>query len=132
MIRDYAIVGSGFGTFEAAFVRYKTSAPTVIDTHAHNDYLQLLAELGVVGAFGIGLAVMLAFWRTTRAVRRAGSGTAQCFAAASLSAFVAILLHSAVDFNMYVPANGLAFAWLCGTCFGLEFAEDDPSASECR
>jgi hypothetical protein len=26
----------------------------------------------------------------------------------------AILLHSLVDFNMYIPANGFAFAWIAG------------------
>jgi hypothetical protein len=25
-----------------------------------------------------------------------------------------VLLHSLVDFNMYVPANTMAFAWIAG------------------
>ena len=32
-----------------------------------------------------------------------------------IGSFVAIGLHSIVDFNLYIPANALALAWLAGT-----------------
>jgi len=31
-----------------------------------------------------------------------------------LASMIAMLLHSLVDFNMYVPANGMVFAWVAG------------------
>ena len=49
-------------------MRLKVSAPLVTDDFAHNDYLQLLAELGLVG-FAIGAA--LAFSTVRTAVRKA-------------------------------------------------------------
>jgi hypothetical protein len=27
---------------------------------------------------------------------------------------VAILIHSLVDFNLYMPAEAMVFAWICG------------------
>jgi hypothetical protein len=35
-------------------------------------------------------------------------------AIACAGSFTAILLHSFVDFNLYVPANSLLFAWIAG------------------
>jgi len=39
------------------------------------------------------------------------------------AAMRAILFHSLVDFQLYVPANALVLAWICGLTAGLEFAK---------
>lgn len=46
---DYRIFGSGLGTYASVFQKYRASAPEYLVAFAHNDYLQLLAELGVIG-----------------------------------------------------------------------------------
>jgi O-antigen ligase len=71
LIEAYPIAGCGFGAYEAAFLRYKRSAPMVNDSHAHNEYLELLAEAGVVG---FALCVVLAARPVSTVVHAALSG----------------------------------------------------------
>ncbi|MEX2301488.1 MAG: O-antigen ligase family protein [Bryobacterales bacterium] len=68
LIAAYPIAGCGFGAYEAAFLRYKRSAPMVNDSHAHNEYLELLAEAGIVG---FALCVVLAARPVSTVVRAA-------------------------------------------------------------
>jgi O-antigen ligase len=121
LIRAYPVFGCGLGGYETAFMRFKVFEPLVTDDFAHNDYLQLLAELGVVG-FAIGAT--LAFSVVRMAVRRAvGSRDpgARYFAVAGAGALAAILLHSLADFNLYIPANAMLLAWIAGMTAGLRF-----------
>ncbi len=119
LIRAYPVFGCGLGGYETAFSRFKVSGPLVTDDFAHNDYLQLLAELGLVG-FVIGAA--LAFSVVRMAVRRAVESTdheERCLAVAGAGALAAILLHSLVDFNLYIPANAMLLAWIAGMTAGM-------------
>jgi O-antigen ligase len=114
LIRAYPFFGCGLGGYETAFMRFKVSEPLLTDDFAHNDYLQLLAELGVVG-FGIGAT--LAFSVVRMAIRRAVKSPdpeARYFAVAGVGALAAILLHSLADFNLYIPANAMLLAWIAG------------------
>ncbi|MGO8819563.1 MAG: O-antigen ligase family protein [Terriglobia bacterium] len=118
LIKAYPAFGCGLGAYETAFMRLKVSAPLVTDDFAHNDYLQLLAELGLVG-FAIGAA--LAFSTVRTAVRKAvGSrdSEARYFAVACAGALAAILAHSLADFNLYIPANAMLLAWIAGMTAG--------------
>src|SRR5215211_2508392 len=49
LIAAYPLLGSGMGTYFPAILRYETYGSNLAWTHAHNDYLQLLSELGIVG-----------------------------------------------------------------------------------
>ena len=118
LIKAYPVFGCGLGGYETAFMRFKVSEPLVTDDFAHNDYLQLLAELGLVG-FAIGAA--LAFSAVRTAVRKAvGSRDpeARYFAVACAGALAAILVHSLADFNLYIPANAMLLAWIAGMTAG--------------
>lgn len=114
LIRDYPLFGCGLGGFESCFQRYKKVAPMLTIDYAHNDYLQVLAEFGLLG-FLAGLVFVL------RVVQRAAKGflwgrdvPGRLLALAALAGMLAMLLHSLVDFNMYVPANGMVYAWIAG------------------
>jgi O-antigen ligase len=114
LVKAYPLFGCGMGAYESCFLRYKTVAPMYTVDYAHNDYLQVLAELGVFG-FAAGLIfVGRLVQRTARGTFYARSVDERYLSIACLAAMTAILLHSVVDFNMYVPANGFAFAWIAG------------------
>ena len=119
LIRSYPLLGCGLGTYESVFPRYKKSWPHVTDNYAHNDYLQGLAEFGVVGflicATLIGTITMKAF----RVAVGAGAPSLRLLALACLGSIAAILTHSLTDFNLYIPANTLLFAWVLGIAAGL-------------
>jgi len=114
LIKAYPLFGCGMGGYESCFLRYKTVAPMATVDYAHNDYLQVLAELGIFGFCAGLIFVMRIVQRTARAAAYASSIDQQYIAIACLASIIAILLHSFVDFNMYVPANGMAFAWVAG------------------
>jgi O-antigen ligase len=114
LLRDYPLVGCGLGSYESCFARYKTVVPMNTVEYAHNDYLQLLAEGGVVAfAVVIALVITVLAAAASRAARR--PRTAPSYVAlACLGALSAILLHSLVDFNLYIPANAVVAAWVAG------------------
>jgi O-antigen ligase len=119
LIRAYPVFGCGLGGYETAFSRFKVSGVLVTDDFAHNDYLQLLAELGVVGfVIGATLAFSVVRMAVRRAVRSADPG-ARYFAVACAGALAAILLHSFADFNLYIPANAMLLAWIAGMTAGI-------------
>jgi O-antigen ligase len=114
LIADYPLFGCGLGAYESCFLKYKTVAPMNTANFAHNDYLQILAELGIL-AFAAGLAFVFGIlFRTTRAVLYVRSLDERYRAIACVASMTAMLLHSLVDFNMYVPANAVVFACVAG------------------
>ncbi|WP_321476855.1 O-antigen ligase family protein [uncultured Paludibaculum sp.] len=134
LIAAYPVTGSGLGTYEHAFLRYKHVVPMMTVDFAHNDYLQALAELGVVGVT-IGAALVL--WVGVGLVRVVvlEPGSMNWTMAVGLAgALSTLLLHSLVDFNMYIPANALVAGWLCGLAAspGLRWRAEEETRSSRR
>ena len=107
------ILGWGFGTFSTAYPQFRSFYTTFFVNEAHNDYLQLLTETGLVG-FGI------AVWFLTITFRRASSKLDNwtetvngSLTVAALLGCVGILVHSFLDFNLQIPANAALFYVLC-------------------
>ena len=106
---DHPWVGTGWGTFANVFPGYASSYVRAGTLHAHNDYVQLLAETGAVG-MALALAFVVLFYRK-------GLGLLQeiqdplraAMVAGGLVACSGILLHSLVDFNLQIPSNALLF-----------------------
>ena len=47
--RDFSVFGTGLGTFQHVFPMYKPDGIDTFYQHAHNDYIELLFELGIIG-----------------------------------------------------------------------------------
>jgi O-antigen ligase len=94
--------------------QFKTAAPVNTVDFAHNDYLQMTAELGIPGVLLLAALVVMVVGRTLTVVFRAPKSPHWYLACGLLGSFCAIAVHSLADFNLYVPANALAFAWLAG------------------
>jgi O-antigen ligase len=110
MWRDNFWLGVGFGCYEPAYADYALINWPIALGHAHNYYLNLLAETGVLGLaaylvfFG---AVLLHLWRATRERR----GWQRGLALGILGASVQLLVHSLVD-NLLVNNVHLFFGVL--------------------
>ncbi|HUJ79690.1 MAG TPA: O-antigen ligase family protein [Nitrospiria bacterium] len=118
MIKARPLTGWGIGAFGIAYVRFKSPAfEGVTQYFAHNDYLQMAAEQGLTGlACWIGLigAVLWMVVDTRRCRRHQRRGFHPSAAipapgdpimlAGAAGGTAAILLHSLVDFDLYVPA----------------------------
>jgi O-antigen ligase len=114
MSADYRVFGSGLGTYASVFQKYRASSPQYLVDFAHNDYLQLLAELGVIG-FGIAcVAAIIILGRVIGAVRAGPTTAHRLVAAACAAALAALMLDSSVDFDFYIPANAMLAAWIAG------------------
>ena len=109
--------GGGMGTFESVFPRFQHlhSAFSYVN-EAHNDYAQLLMDLGVWAALLAVLLVTLVVhqaWQlrvTTKADGRLSTNVAIQWLAGTST--VALLLHSWLDFNMRIPALAMTAACL--------------------
>ena len=122
MIGDAPLAGWGLGTFENVFPRYEAPTIRVTFDHAHNDYLELAAGLGVPALLIALVATAFLIARAARASRLWESGRG--LLAGATAACIALLLHEIVDFNLAIPANALLF----GICLGLAAGMARPAA----
>ncbi len=110
--------GSGMGSFESVFPRFQQALTPGYVNHAHNDYPQLLMEMGAPALLLVGLLLVLVFrqvWLLAQAFRASKRFSSElgvrCFA--GLGA-LALLLHSWVEFNMHIPALAMTASFLMG------------------
>jgi O-antigen ligase len=114
LIHDSLWVGAGVGAFEQGLYRYKRSMPLNTVDFAHNDYLQILAELGIPGAVLVGTLALWVLAKLAAVVLWLAGSSNWEFAVGLLGAVLTLALHSCADFNLYLPSNALALAWLAG------------------
>ncbi len=104
--------GTGLKTFPQAYPMFETVYEPGLLDHAHNDYLEVLAESGVVGGgalillAALGVAWIFLRWLKSRDPLVRG------IALGALLGVVALLLHSFTDFNLRIPANAVFFVAL--------------------
>lgn len=114
LLRDFWLTGAGFGAFADLYPGYRTIAGTLVLDHAHNDYLELLAEGGVIAFLLVGCfwgAFLRANLRTIHQRRDRYSLSLFWAAMAGITAF---LLHGFTDFSSHLGANGLYLFFLAG------------------
>ena len=111
IVSDYTVTGSGLGTFASIYPAYEKDGITGHRLeHAHNDYLEYLAEMGVVGMAllmgGILSLLIPAFliWRVRNRSYVKGVGLG------GMIAVLVILIHGITDFNLHIPANMVLFS----------------------
>jgi len=112
LIRETPVAGSGLDTFATRFPAVRSFATDLIWTHAHNDWLQFLAETGAIGG-ALALWMFVAGGREVARNLRRTSGTATgALLAAMAAGCIGCLAHGWLDFNFHSPANASSFAVL--------------------
>lgn len=117
------VLGWGLGTFPVVYPEFRTFYTNFFVNEAHNDYLQLLVEMGV-----LGFATLLWFVVTiySGARRKIGGWTGDIGGAVPLACVLGlsgILVHSVVDFNLQIPANAALFYVMCTVAAAEPFAK---------
>ncbi len=114
LIKDFPVLGTGLGTYEYAFPKYKTFKQQILYDHAHNDYIQLMSNTGITG-FIIAIAgaayylfVIMKIWFKRK------SHFVRCITVGCLGGITYIILHSFTDFNLQIPANALHLSVITG------------------
>jgi O-antigen ligase len=113
MVSQHPVFGTGLGTFPTVYPKYRSYVTDVFINQAHNDVAQLAVETGIIG-FSIVLLFLTICAKRGHQKAATGNPWQRLAAIAALASFYAILLHSLVDFNLQIPANGLWFTAVCG------------------
>ncbi len=109
IIGHFPLTGSGVGTWQDIYPRFRTFPGSSRLEHAHNDYIEFLSTGGIILTGLMGLALFRVIQVSYRSFKRRRERLAIYLFAACLAAVASILLHSVVDFNLQVGANGLYF-----------------------
>jgi O-antigen ligase len=108
------IMGWGLGGFPIVYPEFRTFYTNFFINEAHDDYLQLLVEMGLLG-FGTMVWFLVTLYR--RGVKKIGNWPGDVSGAMTMMCLLGmsgILVHSFVDFNLQIPANA-AFFYVMGT-----------------
>ena len=113
IIRDFPAFGSGVGTYGQAMLLYQTGGRDVMYAHAHNDYLQIVAEGGLLVALPalVALGVVVVVVR-----RRLSSGDDDPLTywvrVGAVAGLAGIAAQSVVEFSLQMPGNRVMFVLL--------------------
>jgi hypothetical protein len=101
---DHPVLGTGAGTYSRHWFRDRPAAFNARD--AHSLYVETLAELGPVGLAALAAGLVVPLVAAVRSRR-------QPYAALLFGAYVAFVIHAAVDWDFELPGVSLA-GLLCG------------------
>lgn len=116
MIGEGIFVGSGPGSYSTIITQYLPSGISSRFFYAHNEYLQLIAELGLP-------IILIMIWGLFHLIKevqqkfRSSSRQTWGVTLGAITGVVAILFHSCVDFNLHIHANSVLFATLIALVF---------------
>jgi O-antigen ligase len=108
LIADNWPAGTGPGTFTAAFPPYQVPGLMALPRYAHNDYLQFMADVGIL-FIPLLIWLLFLFFRAGFAKLRSRSRQTSGIALGGMAGVTAILIHSFFDGNLHIPANALLF-----------------------
>ncbi len=121
LVQDFWLTGAGAATFEHIFPAYGQDNSGVLYDHAHNDYLELLSELGVVGFLPMSLFVVLGFYQSVLSLKCISHSHVRAVGFGGCMAIISLCMHSTVDFNLQIPANAMLFLGVIATVLVVQF-----------
>jgi len=124
-IGAFAPIGSGPGSYPQVFPAFQPpELGRWFINHAHNDYLEWLFAGGLAAAMLI-LGLLVLYGRQWARVWSGRVWSRQRFVQVAAGiGLLLLLVHSAVDFNLHIPANITFFAFLAGVFFAAPTASD--------
>ena len=115
-IKQFYPLGTGVGTFPNVYRAFQPIEQPHFINNAHNDYLELFLEMGVVGALLLCAFFIIYLIAWTKVLRTAWLRFRYIQMGAGIGMFL-LLLHGFSDFNFHIPANVIFFAFLAGLFF---------------
>ena len=111
LFERHTLAGVGLGGYWIAIRSTHTGSGVLVPRQAHNDYLELLASSGVLGAL-LFSAFLVLFDRHARGRLRRGTPFTRAAALGALAGLFGVAVHSLVDFGLHVTANAFVCAAL--------------------
>jgi len=110
IVRDFPLVGTGLGTFTQVFPMHRSFHIRGLVTHAENDFLQLVSEVGIIGFGLVSVLFLILIVRAVSNIRSLSLTEPERYLGiGGLVGILALMCHSVVERNIQVPAN--AFLW---------------------
>lgn len=106
----YPIFGTGLGTFSSLYPDWEVRGTLIRLYHAHNDYLEYLSELGLIGMIFLLGGILFMGIKSFRVWRERRHPEVKGLALGGIIAIICMLIHSITDFNLHIPANMLLFS----------------------
>ncbi len=106
---DHPVAGTGLGTLQIVFPPYESLYDGRVVNHTHNDYLELLAETGILGGLCWIWFLGVLLLEALKGFENLQSSFNSALNLSGLVGCCGILVHSLVDFNLHIPANALLF-----------------------
>jgi O-antigen ligase len=103
------VTGVGLGAFETAYPKYSENNETSIVNRAHNDYLQILTDMGAAGAVIALWFIGIFVFNLALFLRRDFDPVSAGIALGSAGGVFSLLIHSIFDFNLQILSNALLF-----------------------
>lgn len=113
MFRHRPILGWGVGTFPVVYPQFRSFYTNFFVNEAHNDYLQLLSEMGIVGIGTMFWFLAVLFRRVRGKIAKWPTDVSGAVTLACTLGVIGILVHSLIDFNLQIPANAALFYVFC-------------------
>lgn len=118
MIAARPVLGWGLGTFPVVYPAFRSFYTNFFVNEAHNDYLQITVETGLLG-FGLMCGFVVLLYRESLAgMERWRNDIRSAIALAATIGITGILVHSLSDFNLQIPANAALFFALAALATG--------------
>jgi len=109
--------GTGAGSFYAVFPAYQGRQQPGYFQHAHNDYMEFLTDTGYIGITLLGGIVLITIVTGLVAMRSRRYPLMRGMAFTSVMGILSLMIHSATDFNLRIPANATLFIVILAFAF---------------
>lgn len=114
IIRDFPATGTGFGSYINIYPRYRTISGDAIADHAHNDYIELLSNGGVIAFLILLWFILTVLYKSFKTYIQRHELYSIYIFLGCIAGIISLLMHSTTDFNLHIGANGLYFVFLFG------------------
>jgi len=112
IIRDFPIAGTGLGGYGAAMLVYQTAERQSIYVQAHNEYLQILAEGGLLVALPALMALLVIVRSIRHRLRSPETLRSHWLRCGAVAGLVGIAAQSVLEFSLQMPGNAILCVFL--------------------
>jgi O-antigen ligase len=112
IFEDFPVLGTGLGTYASGFLPYYPMGTEKVWREAHNDYVQLLGEVGAVGVLVAAVGLLVLLVRLLGPILGRQEVKERLIYYGLCTGILSLLAHSLVDFNLRVPGNAAMFVVL--------------------
>jgi len=130
IVKDFPIFGVGLGNFSNIFTLYQRFVSRGYYYYLHNDHLQMIVEVGLVGAFFYFCFLFNILKDILDRLGKRNDMFVRNIVVGGLSGTVGLVIHSFFEFNFHIPAVALLFWIILGltyntVCSHFEYTKKD-------